>query len=96
MKFLHPWNFPGKSTGVGYHFLLQGIFPTQGLNPHLRWQTDSLPLALTLTLTHLRSPGIAFNLLIHLGSIGILSMLSLPPQTLGDSEGQGRLACCSS
>ena len=27
-----PWNFPGKSTGVGYHSLLQGIFLTQGLN----------------------------------------------------------------
>ena len=27
-----PQNFPGKNTGVGYHFLLQGIFPTQGLN----------------------------------------------------------------
>ena len=27
--------FPGKSTGVGCHFLLQGIFPTQGLNPGL-------------------------------------------------------------
>ena len=32
---LCPWNFPGKSTGVGCHFLLQGIFPTQGLNPGL-------------------------------------------------------------
>ena len=30
-----PWGFPGKSTGVGCHFLLQGIFPTQGLNPGL-------------------------------------------------------------
>ena len=20
---LHPWDFPGKSTGVGFHFLLQ-------------------------------------------------------------------------
>ena len=28
-----PSNFPGKNTGVGYHFLLQGIFSTQGLNP---------------------------------------------------------------
>ena len=31
--------FPGKSTGVGCHFLLQGIFPTQGSNsgfPHCR------------------------------------------------------------
>ena len=26
---------PGKNTGVGCHFLLQGIFPTQGSNPHL-------------------------------------------------------------
>ena len=25
--------FPGKKTGVGCHFLLQGVFPTQGLNP---------------------------------------------------------------
>ena len=25
---LSPWNFPGKNTGVGYHALLQGIFPT--------------------------------------------------------------------
>ena len=29
---LGPWDFPGKSTGVGCHFLLQGIFPTQRLN----------------------------------------------------------------
>ena len=33
LGFLCPWDFPGKSTGVGCHFLLQGIFPTQGLNP---------------------------------------------------------------
>ena len=46
-----PWNFPGKSTGVGYPFLLQGIFPTQGLNPHLLyWQADPLSLG------HLGSP----------------------------------------
>ena len=32
---LRPWDFPGKKTGVGCHLLLQGIFPTQGLNPHL-------------------------------------------------------------
>ena len=38
------WNFPGKNTRVGCHFLLQGIFLTQGLNPHLlHWQVDSLP-----------------------------------------------------
>ena len=30
-----PWNFPGKSTRVCCHFLLQGIFLTQGSNPGL-------------------------------------------------------------
>jgi len=30
-----PWNSPGQNTGVGSHFLLQGIFPTQGSNPGL-------------------------------------------------------------
>ena len=32
---LCPWDFPGKGTGVGCHFLLQRIFPTQGSNPCL-------------------------------------------------------------
>ena len=39
---------PGKNTGVGCYALLQGIFPTQGSNPHplclLHWQVGSLPL----------------------------------------------------
>ena len=30
-----PRNFPGKNTGVGCHFLLQGIFLIQGSNPGL-------------------------------------------------------------
>ena len=34
-RLLHPWDFPGKSTGVGCHFLLQGILLTQGSNPGL-------------------------------------------------------------
>ena len=42
-------NFPGKGTGVGCHFLLQGLFATQESNPHLlcllHWQVDSLPLS---------------------------------------------------
>ena len=41
-------DFPGKNTAVGCHFLLQGIFPTEGLNlcllHLLHWQVDSLPL----------------------------------------------------
>ena len=28
----HPCYFPGKNTGLGCHFLLQGIFLTQGSN----------------------------------------------------------------
>ena len=28
-RLLSPWVSPGKNTGVGYHTLLQGIFPTQ-------------------------------------------------------------------
>ena len=46
---------PGKNTGVDCHALLQGIFPTQGLNPcllhFLHWQARCLPL-------------------VHLGSLG--------------------------
>ena len=30
-RLLCPWDSPGKNTGMGSHFLLQGIFPTQGL-----------------------------------------------------------------
>ena len=36
------WNFPGKNTRVGCRFLLQGIFPTQGLNPRLLLIAGSL------------------------------------------------------
>ena len=44
-RLLCPWNSPGKNTGVGSHFLLQGIFPTHRLNPRLLLeQADSLPL----------------------------------------------------
>ena len=48
-RLLCPWDSPGKNTGVGFHFLLQGIFPTQGLSQHLlcllHWQAASLLLA---------------------------------------------------
>ena len=47
-KLFCSWNFPGKNTRVGYRFLLQGIFPTQGSKPSvlhfLHRQADSLPL----------------------------------------------------
>ena len=45
-QHLCPWDFPGKNTGVGFHFPLQGIFLTQGSNPRLlHGQVCSLPLS---------------------------------------------------
>ena len=32
-RLLCPWDSPGKNTGVGCHFLLQGIFPDPGIEP---------------------------------------------------------------
>ena len=32
-RLRHPWDSPGKNTGVGSHSFLQGIFPTWGSNP---------------------------------------------------------------
>ena len=51
-RLLRPWDFPGKSIGVDCLFLLQGIFPTQGLNPGLLhcWQ-------MLYPLSHQGSPG---------------------------------------
>ena len=44
-RLLCSWNSLGKKTGVGCHFLLQGIFLTQGSKTHflnlLYWQADS-------------------------------------------------------
>ena len=41
-----PWDSLGKNTGVCCHFLLQGIFSTQGSNLHLlHWQAGSLLLS---------------------------------------------------
>ena len=42
-RLLCPWDFPGKNTGVGGHFLLHEVFLTQESNPsllcllHCRW-----------------------------------------------------------
>ena len=55
------------NTGVGFHFLLQGIFSTEGSNPRLlhlpRWQVDSLPL------NHLGSPNYIVGLNKHTDDI---------------------------
>ena len=51
---LHPWNFLGKNARVGCHFLLQGIFLTQELNPCLLWLVHWQ--AASILLSHLGSP----------------------------------------
>ena len=58
-RLLCPWDFPGKNTGVGCHFFLQGIFLTQAWNPLLLlWQVDFVLLshreALEALLLHLK------------------------------------------
>ena len=53
-KLLCSWNSPSRNTGVDCHFLHQGTFPIQELNPCLLpWQADSLPLH------HLGSPSLS-------------------------------------
>ena len=49
-----PWDSPGQNTGVDSLSLLQGIFPTQGLNP-------GLPHCRQI-LYHLSEEGIPVNL----------------------------------
>ena len=64
-SFLHG-DSPGKNTGVSCHFLLQGIFPTQGSNPdllHCRWilywlSHQESPFSVTWSQLHL-------NVLVH-------------------------------
>ena len=55
-RFLCRQNSPGKNTGMDCHALLQGIFPTKGLNPGLlhllHWQAGSLPLGPPWKPTH--------------------------------------------
>ena len=58
-RLLCPWDSAGKNTGVGCHALLQGIFPTQGSNPHL-WHLWHFRQIL-YPLSHLESPFIVIN-----------------------------------
>ena len=61
-RLLCPWDFSGKNTEVGCLCLLQGIFPTQRLNPGL------LPCRQILYyLSHRGSPDIC----IHIADLGL-------------------------
>ena len=52
---LCPWDFPGKNTGMGCHFLLQGIFPTEGSN----WVSHTVGRRFTLWATR---ASLSFNM----------------------------------
>ena len=73
---------PGKNTGVGCHVLLQGIFPTQGLNPglpHSRWILYCLsPQGSPLTWNHYMLP--------FASPLPSLAQVSLPPSFLYSIE----------
>ena len=51
-RLLCPWDFQGKSTGVGCHILLQGIFLTQESNPGRQilyhWATSEAQVRINL------------------------------------------------
>ena len=66
-RLLCPWDFPDKNIGVGCHFLLQGMFLTQGSNlglPHCRQK-----------LYHLRHQGSHLHFHICQGSNFLVSVL---------------------
>ena len=67
---LSPWDFPGKNTGMGCHFLLNGIFLTQGLNLGL--------LHCRRILYHLNHQGIV----IWIHGFHCLSLDSIPSQEM--------------
>ena len=71
-----PWNSPGQNTGVGSLSLLQGIFPTHGLNPGLLHCRRIL-----YQLSHKRSPRI-LEWVVYLFSSGS----SQPRNRIGVSE----------
>ena len=73
-------------SGAGCHFLLQGIFPTQGSNPHLLcllyWQVNSLPpghLGWLLTVSKNRSKAFISYQPYRWGSFFLFGHFHQPP-----------------
>ena len=106
-RFLCPWDYPGKDTGVGGHFFLQGIFLTQESNSrplHCRrilscWATRKATFMLLLFLL----PKTTFSLgILHLMSAAVNSYCSdlqwfifLSTHTFHHDAGLGHATCCS-
>ena len=60
VRLLCPWDSPCKNTRLGCHALLQGIFPTQGLNLHLL--NLCVGRQVLYHLCHLGSPCVLLNI----------------------------------
>ena len=77
-RLLHPWDFLGKSTGVGCHFLLQGIFPTQGSNLGLLHCRQTL-----YRLSHQRTHS-QFSIvpIFFISSLCLIALATLPGKTI--------------
>ena len=81
LKWLHcPCHSPGKNTEVGCHFLLQGIFLTQGSNSSLlcllHRQADSSPLCHLGSLSGTHSLVILFFAVLGLHCCGCFSLVA--------------------
>ena len=63
-RLLHPWDSPGRNTGMGCHFFLQKIFPTQGSNLGLPYCRQTL-----YHLSHQGSPSSLLRIMFILAGI---------------------------
>ena len=90
----YPWDFPNKNTGLGCHFLFQGIFLTQGSNlrplPRLlccrqilyHWATRTAKLPGFLNISELGTLASPFCGVLTLWALSLLPpSLTLPPGT---------------
>ena len=88
---LCPLDFTGKNTGTGCHFLLEGIFLTQGSNPRLlHQQAGSLPLSHQGS-PYLEMPENTCALLVLCASLAALVVKNLPADA-GDIRDEGSIS----
>ena len=85
---------PGKNTGVGCHFLLQGIFPTQGSNPGLL-HCRQVPYHLS----HQGSPSVLWRVTQNTATVCFLGSLRTKKEAPDSTRGgriQGECFCLKS
>ena len=82
----NPWNSPGQNTGASSISLLQGIFPTQGLNPGLPHCGQMLyQLSHKGSPSGLRTHGHRLVVPVTPASLGLQPFPKGPSQVLGSS-----------